>query len=347
MRGQGADAPRRHVTLQDVAREAGVHRTTASRALNEATQALVNAETVARVRAAADKLGYVADPVAQALRGGSSGHIAVLVRTLRQPWVGEFVRGVDTALGLAGLFPWLSYTGDDPQRVRRLVTQMTAWRSEGLIIATARVPNEVIVEAVETGMPVVVVTRPVPDQVCSVVDTDNEGGARAALNHLTKLGHTRIGYIAGPVDVPVMNARLRGFKDAIEDSGLKPDHRLIRIAGGYSVEAGEAGCADLLASGRRVTAIGAGNDWMAAGCYAALAKAGLRCPEDVSVIGYDDIPLSGQLSPSLSTMHYPGYEMGLEAAGLILAEMNEKVATRTVLLRSELIARQSTAEPAR
>jgi LacI family transcriptional regulator len=345
MRGQGADAHRKHVTLADVAREAGVHRTTASRALNEATQTLVNAGTVARVRAAADKLGYVADPVAQALRGGSSGHVAVLVRTLRQPWVGEFVRGVDTALGLAGFFPWVSYTGDDPERVRRLVGQMTAWRSEGLIIATARVPNEVIVEAAGTGTPVVVVTRPVPDQVCSVIDADNEGGARAALNHLIELGHTRIAYIAGPVEIPVLNARLRGFRDAIEDSGISSGDWLIKIADGYSVEAGEAACAGLLASGRPLTAIAAGNDYIAAGCYVALRKAGLRCPEDVSVIGYDDIPMSGLLTPSLSTMHYPGYEMGLEAAGLILAQMNEKVATRTVLLRSQLLARGSTARP--
>ncbi len=337
--------PRRHVTLQDVAREAGVHPATASRALNADKHSLVNSETVARVHAAADRLGYVADPIAKTLRGGSSGQVGVLVRTLRHPWVGEFLRGADTALGAAGFFSWVGYTGDDPQRVRRLVNEMTAWRSQGLIIATARVPAEVIVEATRTGMPVVVVNRTAPDQVCSAVDADNVGGSRAAVDYLMRLGHTRIGYVAGPVDVPVLHARFRGFKYAIEDSGTKPDARLIRIADGYSVPAGEAACADLLANGRRVTAIAAGNDWMAVGCYAALEKAGLRCPEDVSVIGYDDMPLTERLRPSLSTMHYPGYELGVEAAGLILAQLSEKVATRTILLASELIARQSTTAP--
>ncbi len=338
---------RRNVTLHDVAREAGVHPATASRALNPEKQPLVNADTVARVRAAADKLGYVADPIAQALRGGASRGIGVLVRTLRHPWVGEFLRGANAQLDSAGYVPWITYTGDDPQRVRALVNGMTAWRSEGLIIATARVSNEVIIEAAGTGLPVVVVARDAPDQVCSAVDADNEGGTRAAVGHLTRLGHTRIACISGPLDVPVLHARLRGFKEAIENSGLRPDSRLIKIAGAYSVPAGVEACQELLASGRRVTAIVAANDWLAVGCYTALEKAGLRCPEDVSVIGFDDVPLSEQLRPSLSTMHFPGYELGVEAANLILAQLRDKtVTTRKLLLGTRLIARQSTAAPA-
>jgi LacI family transcriptional regulator len=331
---------RRNVTLHDVAREAGVHPATASRALNPDKQPLVNADTVARVRAAADKLGYVADPIAQALRGGASRGVGVLVRTLRHPWVGEFLRGANNQLDSAGYVPWITYTGDDPQRVRALVNGMAAWRSEGLIIATARVQDDVIIEAAGTGLPVVVVARDAPDQV----DADNEGGARAAVGHLTRLGHTRIGCVAGPLDVPVLHARLRGFKEAIENSGLRPDSRLIRIADAYSVPAGAAACQELLVGGRRVTAIVAANDWLAVGCYIALEKAGLRCPEDVSVIGFDDVPLSEQLHPSLSTMHFPGYELGVEAANLILAQLRDKTVTpRKLLLGTQLIARQSTA----
>jgi len=338
---------RRNVTLHDVAREAGVHPATASRALNPDKQPMVNAETVARVRAAAAKLGYVADPIAQALRGAASRGVGVLVRTLRHPWVGEFLRGVDTHLDHAGYVPWITYTGDDPQRVSALVGGMTAWRAEGLIIATARVPDDVIIEATRTGIPVVVAARDAPDQVCSSVGGDNEGGGRAAAGHLLRLGHTRIACIAGPLEVPVLHARLRGFKDAVESSGIKPDSRLIRIANGYSVPDGEAACQELLASGHRVTAIFAANDWLAAGCYVALEKAGLRCPEDVSVIGFDDVPLTAQLRPSLSTLHFPGYEMGIEAADLIVAQMRDKtLTTRKLLLGTELIARQSTAPPA-
>jgi LacI family transcriptional regulator len=142
----------------------------------------------------------------------------------------------------------------------------------------------------------------------------------------------------------VLHARLRGFKEAIENSGLRPDSRLIRIADAYSVPAGAAACQELLVGGRRVTAIVAANDWLAVGCYIALEKAGLRCPEDVSVIGFDDVPLSEQLHPSLSTMHFPGYELGVEAANLILAQLRDKTVTpRKLLLGTQLIARQSTA----
>jgi LacI family transcriptional regulator len=344
--GTGEPVPQRHVTLQDVAKEAGVHRATASRALNPDRQPLVNGNTIARVRAAADKLGYVADPVAQALRKGASQQVGVLVRTLRHPWVGDFLRGADAALTRAGYIPWITFTGDDALRVRALIKAMSAWRIEGLIVATARVPDEVIIEAAETGVPMVVVARAAPDQVCSVVNADNEGGSRTAVGYLLRLGHTRIGYIAGPLEVPVLYDRLRGFNDAIGESGVKPDARLIRIADGYSISDGEEACRDLLASGRKITAVAAANDSLAVGCYLALEKARLRVPEDVSVIGFDDLPLTAELRPMLSTMHYPGYDMGVEAADLILAGIDgEPVPKRTVLLSAGLVARQSTAPP--
>jgi LacI family transcriptional regulator len=345
---RGEPVPRRHVTLQDVAKEAGVHRATASRALNPERQPLVNNETIARVRAAAERLGYVADPIAQALRGGATQQVGILIRTIRHPWVGDFLRGADTGLTGAGYVPWITFTGDDALRVRALVKAMSAWRIQGLMIATARVPDEVVVEAAETGMPMVVIARDAPDQVCSVVNADNEGGARTAVGHLLRLGHTRIAFVAGPLEVPVLYDRLRGFKDAIDDSGLKPDSRLVRIAEGYSVADGEAACRELLASGHRVTAIAAANDSLAVGCYLALERAGLRVPEDISVIGFDDLPLTAELRPSLSTMRFPGYDMGLEAADLVLAQMDgEQIPRRRVLLSPELVARQSTTPPAR
>jgi LacI family transcriptional regulator len=339
--------PQRHVTLQDVAREAGVHRATASRALNPEQRSLVNIETVVRVREAAERLGYVADPVAQALRGGASNQVGVLIRTSRHPWVGDFLIGTDAALASAGYFPWITFTGDDSPRVQALAAAMTGRRIEGLIIATGRVSDQVIMDIAATGIPLVVVSRSAPDQVCSVVNADNEAGAKSAVGHLLKLGHIRIGYIGGPLDVPVLNDRLRGFKEGIDDSGVKRDARLIRIAGGYSISDGEAACADLLAAGRKFTAIATGTDDLAVGCYQALAKAGLRVPDDVSVIGFDDLPLTAELRPALTTMRHPSYNVGVEAAELILAQIDDKeIPKRRVLLSSELILRQSTAAPA-
>jgi LacI family transcriptional regulator len=231
-----------------------------------------------------------------------------------------------------------------------VVGVMTSWRAGGLIVATARVPDEVIVEAAETGIPVVAVGRNAPAQACSVVEADNEGGTRTAVGHLMRLGHTRIAYVAGPQDVPIMRPRLRGFSDAMSDSGLGPDPQMIKHARYDTIEEGEASCRELIAEGHRMTAIAAGNDQLAIGCYVALRAAGRRIPEDVSVIGFDDLPLTGYLGPSLSTMHYPGYEMGVEAANLIMSQMRAtstaaSLATRTVLLGTELMARESTAQP--
>jgi LacI family transcriptional regulator len=313
--------PHRHVTLHDVATEAGVHPATASRALSPDKQAMVNAETLARVRSVAKRLGYVADPVAQALRGGTLRQIGVLVRTLEHPWVGAFLRGIDEELRGAGYTPWITYTGDDPERVRMTAGVLTSWRAGGLIIATARVPDEVILEATHTGIPVVAVGRNAPEQACSAVEADNEGGTRAAVGHLLRLGHTRIAYVAGPQDIPIMRPRLRGFREAMSESGLGPDPQLIKFPRRDSIEEGEASCRELITEGHRMTAIAAGNDQLAVGCCVALQAAGLRIPEDISVMGFDDLPLTAQLRPSLSTMHYPGYEMGVEAANLIVAQV--------------------------
>jgi LacI family transcriptional regulator len=337
----------RIVTLRDVANEAGVHPATASRALNPDKRLLVNAETVERVSAAARKLGYVANPLAKALRGGVTRQIGVLVRTLYHPWVGYFMQGVDDALSAAGYNIWITYSGEgEPERTRTLIDALVSWRAGGLIIATGEVTDEVIAQSITAGMPVVLVARPAIDQVCSAVDADNEGGAKSAVTHLIRLGHRRIAAIAGPQSVPLFRARLRGFRVAMEEAELRADPRVVRVAAGASVEAGRDACRELLASAPDVTAIAAGNDYIAVGCYRALEEAGLSCPRDISVVGFDDLPLTAHLSPAMTTMHFPSHEMGREAAKLMLAQVGgDAPTTRTVLIGTELVPRESTAAP--
>jgi LacI family transcriptional regulator len=334
MESGGTVLSHRNVTLRDVAIAAGVHPATASRALNPDKRLLVNAETVSRVTEAAARLGYVADPLAKALRGGTSQQIGVLVSSLHHPWVGHFLQGVDDGVRAAGYTTWITYSGDDSERVKTLVSAVTSWRAGGLIIGMADVTQDVVALATAAGVPVVLVARNAVDQVCSAVNADNEGGSKSAVAHLVRLGHTSIGAIAGPQSMAIFRARLRA------------DPRVVKIAADPTVAAGQAACRELLASAPGLTAIAAGNDYLAIGCYRGLREAGLRCPQDVSVIGFDDLPLTEHLYPPLSTVHFPGREIGLEAAQLILAQIGGGApTTRTVLLGTGLVPRESTGVP--
>jgi LacI family transcriptional regulator len=178
----------------------------------------------------------------------------------------------------------------------------------------------------------------------SSVSVDNEQGARAAVAHLASLGHTRIGHIAGPQEVSTGIARLRGFTDGARASSLEVGQDQIVYAAAYSVEEGVRCCAELLSRGGDLTAIMAANDMLAVGCYTALEDLGLVCPEDISVMGFNDMPFIDRLRPPLSTIRFPHYQLGTEAAKLLMERIDGDAGPLKILyLAPELVARGSTA----
>jgi LacI family transcriptional regulator len=339
--------PDRPATLRDVAAAAHVHPATASRALNPETRILVSAETAGRVSEAAAALGYRPNPVARSLRTRRSYTVGVLIPDLNNPLFPPIVRGLEDRLAAAGYVALLGNTDGDSGKEQIIFEQMRARQVDGFVLATAHERNPVLAEAAEAEVPVVLMNRLAPDYSFSSVSADNEQGMRMAVAHLAALGHTRIAHIAGPPQVSTGEGRRRGFLAGMKASGLAVDEDLIITASGYTVEEGTRCGRALLARGAPCTAVAVANDMLAVGSYTALDEAGLRCPDDVSLVGFNDMPFIDRLRPPLTTVRFPHYQLGTEAAQLLLERVADRDCPVKILyLAPELIVRGSTAPPA-
>jgi len=339
--------PDRPATLRDVAAAARVHPATASRALNPETRILVSEDTARRVTAAAAKLGYRPNPVARSLRTRRSHTVGVLIPDLNNPLFPPIVRGLEDKLAAAGYVALIGNTDADDSRERLIFEQMRARHVDGFVLATATLHDRLLAEAAAADLPVVLMNRLSQDYSFSSVSVDNEQGARMAISHLTRLGHTRIAHIAGPQEASTGVSRLRGFRDGMAAHGLEVRDDLIAYAGRYTVEEGARCVRELLTAPGGFTAVAAANDMLAVGCYAALDEAGLQCPDDISVIGFNDMPFIDRLRPPLTTVRFPHYQLGTEAAQLLLERIGEREAPVKILyLAPELIVRGSVAAPA-
>jgi len=339
--------PDRPATLRDVAAAARVHPATASRALNPETRILVSEETARRVSAAAAALGYRPNPVARSLRTRRSHTVGVLIPDLNNPLFPPIVRGLEDRLAAAGYVALLGNTDGDSGKEQIIFEQMRARHVDGFVLATAHERNPVLAEAAEAELPVVLMNRLAPDYSFSSVSADNEQGARMAVAHLAALGHTRIAHIAGPPQVSTGEGRRRGFLEGMEAAGLAVDEDLIITASGYTVDEGTRCGRELLARSARCTAVAVANDMLAVGCYTVLDEAGLRCPDDLSLVGFNDMPFIDRLRPPLSTVRFPHYQLGTEAAQLLLERIaNRDCPVKILFLAPELIVRGSTAPPA-
>ena len=339
--------PDRPATLRDVAAAARVHPATASRALNPETRILVSEDTARRVTAAAAKLGYRPNPVARSLRTRRSHTVGVLIPDLNNPLFPPIVRGLEDKLAAAGYVALIGNTDADASRERLIFEQMRARHVDGFVLATATLHDRLLAEAAAADLPVVLMNRLSQDYSFPSVSVDNEQGGRMAISHLARLGHTRIAHIAGPQEASTGVSRLRGFREGMAAHGLEVREDLIAYAGRYTVEEGSRCARELLTAQGGFTAVAAANDMLAVGCYAALDEAGLQCPDDISVIGFNDMPFIDRLRPPLTTVRFPHYQLGTEAAQLLLERIGEREAPVKILyLAPELIVRKSVAAPA-
>ncbi|MBO0818384.1 MAG: LacI family DNA-binding transcriptional regulator, partial [Actinobacteria bacterium] len=331
---------------RDVAARAGVHPATASRALNPETRLLVREDTARRVLDAAQTLGYRPNPVARSLRTRRSNTVGVLIPDLTNPLFPPIVRGIEDRLAAAGYVALIGNTDGDDERERIVFEQMRARHVDGFVLATVHLSSALLAEAGRADLPVVLVNRLAEDHSMPSVSADNERGMRLAVDHLSELGHRRIAHIAGPQDVSTGLSRFRGFDAALRAHAMATDEDLVVVAKAFSIEEGHRCCRLLLAQGGPFTAIAAGNDMLAVGCYGALEEAGVRCPEDMSVVGFNDMPFIDRLRPPLTTIRFPHYQVGTEAAQLLLERIaGEPGPVKVLYLAPELIARGSTAPP--
>jgi LacI family transcriptional regulator len=336
--------PKDRVTLREVAQAAGVHAGTASRALNEATRSLVRAETVERVLAAADALGYKPNLLARSFKTRRTHSVGIVIPDINNPLFPPMVRGVEDRLFQEGYVALLANTENDPARQQRIFDQMVDRRIDGLVLATAARHDAALDALSEQGIPIVLINRVVQNHAFSSVSADNEAGVRMVVEHLRGLGHERIAHLAGPQSMSTGFARHSAFVSAMAATGPASDPSLVIHAASMTIPEGERCGAQLFSLDRRPTAVFAANDLLALGCYAALEAAALRCPEDVSVVGFNDMPFIDRVSPPLTTVRIPHYEFGAHAAELLLQRIESPdLPLKVVVLAPTLVVRGSTA----
>jgi LacI family transcriptional regulator len=338
----------RAVTIRDVAREADVHPGTVSRALNERTRGMVNADTAERVRRVARQLGYRPNSIARGLKTHRSCTIGVLIPDITNPLFPPILRGIEDRLDRAGYTGLIVNTDNDAAREAARLATLRARQVDGYISATARLDRRLLDELTAARLPLVLVNRSLEDGSVPSVTVDEGKGIKLAVEHVTSLEHERVGHIAGPQDTSTGHRRHLGFREAMGAAGLRAADGHVSFADSYTEDEGARACTELLDRSRDLTAIVAANDLLAVGCYDALASRRLRCPEDVSVVGFNDMPFVGRLQPPLTTVRVPQRALGTAAAALLLEQLADDAApARQVLLEPELIIRGSTARARR
>ena len=327
----------------DVARLAGVHPSTVSRALHRADLPL-RSETRRRVLAAVERLEYRPSAIARGLRLQRTKTLGMLVPDITNPFFPPIIRGAEEAARERGYELVLCNTDASPERETAVLQLLRERQTDGLLIATSRMADATIASVRRERFPFVLVNRGSRVSADLSVEVDNERAAGAVVAHLVALGHRRIAHIAGLLSTTTGAERAAGYRDALRTNALPVDASLIAEATAYSEEAGRRAAQRLFAASP--TAIFAANDLLALGALRAAREAGLRVPLDLSLVGINDIPFIGLMDPPLTTVRVPQRDMGALAARMLVAVLeNEPVARRHVLLETTLVVRGSTAAP--
>ena len=330
--------PSSRVTIRDVAARAGVSVATVSKVINERYG--VSAATLAKVRAVIEELGYEASLVAQSLRNHRTNVIGILVADL-EPFSTELLKGAADAIRGSG-FELVVYsaggrTGDPSGWEKRYLSRLSGTLVDGAVLVTPAVSLEAV-----PGTPVVAVDPHTGPSHLPTIDSDNLRGAQLATEHLLDLGHRRIGFLAGRPDLESASLRKAGYLRALEAAGVPADESLIRI-GAYDPEVSAASAHALLTGPDRPTAVFAANDISAIATVGAARELGLSVPDDLSVVGFDNVPESALCSPPLTTVDQPIREMGHRAISMLIALINGDEVERThVTLDTGLVVRSST-----
>ncbi|MFE5091699.1 LacI family DNA-binding transcriptional regulator [Streptomyces sp. NPDC056638] len=320
------------VTIADVAREAGVSKTTVSRVIN--TKGEVDGSTAARVREVIAQLGYVPSSGAVGLARGSSRTVGMLVPSLTWPWMGEVLQGVVDTVEAADYGLLLFTCNRGAESVERFTSQVSARAFDGLLVVEPENTLDHLTALHRGGLPIVLIDdRGHHPEFPSVVTTNHEGGASAA-RHLLTAGRTRPLVITGPQNFGCVRDRLDGFRTVLPTD--------LVAHGDFTERSGRLAVEQLLASGSEFDSVFAHNDICAAGVLRALRAAGRSVPDDIAVVGFDDIPMAEHTEPPLTTVRQPTRQMGETAARMLLSHLGgTAVPDEPVVLPTELVVRHS------
>jgi LacI family transcriptional regulator len=332
-------APSR-ITIIDVAAEAGVSFGTVSRVINDDVH--VRSETRSRVLDAMQRLGFVANRQARSLAGGKTNSIGLLVPDLGTGYIGEIIRGIDAELSLQNLDLILYTTHRTATKEANYVANLAQGMVDGLLLVLPRNPLDYIEILMGRNFPFVLIDHQGSGEACPAVGATNWQGAYNATEYLITLGHTRIGFITGSMDLGCAVDRLEGYRAALRTHHIREAAELV-YEGAFFQPDGYEGASALFNLDDPPTAVFASNDVMAMGAMDAIRNRGLRVPEDISVIGFDNIPQSAMVYPSLTTVQQPLEKMGRAATQILLDILkNPEKDVGRIELPTELIVRNST-----
>ncbi len=320
-----------------VAERAGVSPSTVSRILNGTAQ--VSEDKQALVKAVIEELGFRPDPAARSLAGGRTMSIGVLTQFIDSPYYGEALRGIEDELHKANYVPlFVSGHWNEAEEKNRLF-MLQERKVDGIIVLTGKLADETLVD-MAANIPVVVTGRRLTAPNLFSIDFDNTEGACLAVRHLHALGHRRVAFISGPLDHPDATQRLQGYRAEAQRKDMVLDDSLV-VYSDYQESGGFRAMNDLLSASVQFTAVIAANDQMAYGARLALHRAGLRVPEDVSLLGFDDLPHSAFTLPPLTSVRQSVYEIGTSAAKAMFDLLNKRNPPSR-LVEAELVVREST-----
>ncbi|KUM75178.1 LacI family DNA-binding transcriptional regulator [Streptomyces griseorubiginosus] len=339
--GEAGAEPGGRVTITEIARQAGVSVPTVSRVVNGRSD--VSPRTRARVEELLQRYGYRRRPAAPGTRAAL---LDLVFHDLDSPWAVEIIRGVEEVAQAEGVGTVVSAIHGRSGAARDWMRNLRARASDGVLLVTSALDTVLHDELRALGVPLVVVDPTgSPALEAPTIGAANWSGGLAATEHLLSLGHRRIGLIAGPPRLLCSRARFDGYRAALEGAGFPLDESLV-VPGDFHPESGFAGCEKLLDLPEPPTAIFAASDQMALGAIEALRRRGLRVPEDMSLVGFDDLPEVRWSAPPLTTIRQPLSEMGKLAVRTILKlTRNEPPDSPRVELGTELVVRSSTAPP--
>jgi DNA-binding LacI/PurR family transcriptional regulator len=330
--------PRSHPTIRDVAKEAGVSHQTVSRVINESAR--VRPNTRARVEKAIEHLGYRPNAIARFMAQGRTHTLACIAPNLSDYTFARIIEGAEAEARRQGYFLFTASASDENTFAGLIAELVESRRTEGLLIINPYQDDRHRLAPLD--FPVVYLAAAPRDRAIYSVSLDDEKGGYDATSHLLDLGHRQIAMITGPKIEDCTLDRTVGYHKALEAAGVPDDEGLVR-QGDWSATSGYEGVSSLLAAGQPFTGIFAQNDRMAVGAVRALREAGRRVPEDVSIIGFDDMPLASYFHPPLTTMRQDVEEIGREAAGLLIQVLENKVIPEIHhMLSPALIIRDST-----
>lgn len=329
-------------SIKDVALRAQVSTTTVSHVVNHTR--FVSDKVRAEVEAAIRELGYVPSAVARSLKSNTTKTIGMLIPNCSNPYFAEIVRSVEDHCFGAGYTLILCNTDDDPHRQGVYLQVLSEKRIDGMIIISTG--EDEALRRLLQGLPIptVLLDREIDEIHCDLVETAHLQGGLMATQHLIDLGHRRIACLAGPADLNPSAQRIEGWRTALAQSGLTAQAAVLLWHSDFSSQGGFSTMQSILAVPQPPTAVFVCNDLMCIGALSAAHEAGVRVPQDMSLIGFDDIELARFASPALTTIAQPKHRIGVTAVDMLLERIQGgRVQARQVLLQPNLVVRHSTA----